>query len=57
MPGKNVGRGSDDTLFAKVSGVVKYERVGKNKKQASVYEQQNLNYKESDLIHLIDELS
>ena len=39
MPGKNVGRGSDDTLFAKVSGVVKYERVGKDKKQASVYEQ------------------
>lgn len=39
MPGKNVGRGSDDTLFAKVSGVVKYERVGKSKKQASVYEQ------------------
>ena len=38
MPGKNVGRGSDDTLFAKVSGVVKYERVGKDKKQASVYE-------------------
>lgn len=37
-PGANVGRGGDDTLFAKVSGVVKYERVGKNKKQVSVYE-------------------
>lgn len=37
-PGTNVGRGSDDTLFAKVSGIVKYERVGKDKKQASVYE-------------------
>lgn len=37
MPGNNVGRGNDDTLFAKVSGVVKFERVGKNKKQASVY--------------------
>lgn len=37
-PGINVGRGSDDTLFAKVAGVVKYERIGKNKKQVSVYE-------------------
>ena len=37
-PGINVGIGSDDTLFAKISGVVKYERIGKNKKQASVYE-------------------
>jgi len=37
-PGANVGRGGDDTLFAKVSGVVKYERIGKNKKQVSVYE-------------------
>ena len=37
-PGKNVGRGTDDTLFAKVSGYVKYETVGKDKKQASVYE-------------------
>ena len=36
-PGNNVGRGGDDTLFAKVSGYVKFERVGKNKKQASVY--------------------
>jgi len=36
-PGTNVGRGSDDTLFAKVDGVVKYERVGKDKKKASVY--------------------
>ena len=37
-PGKNVGRGTDDTLFAKMSGYVKYEKIGKNKKQASVYE-------------------
>lgn len=37
FPGNNVGRGSDDTLFAKVSGVVKFERVGRDKKQASVY--------------------
>ena len=39
-PGENVGRGSDDTLFAKVSGVVKFERVGRDKKRVSVYEQQ-----------------
>ena len=37
-PGKNVGRGTDDTLFAKISGYVKYEKVGSDKKQASVYE-------------------
>ena len=37
-PGKNVGRGTDDTLFAKIDGYVKYENVGKDKKQASVYE-------------------
>ncbi len=37
-PGKNVGRGGDDTLFAKVDGVVKFERQGKNRKQVSVYE-------------------
>ncbi len=36
-PGKNVGRGGDDTLFAKVSGTVKFEIIGKNKKQVSVY--------------------
>ena len=36
-PGNNVGIGSDDTLYAKVSGYVKFERVGKDKKQASVY--------------------
>ena len=37
-PGVNVKRGSDDTLFAVVSGKVKFERVGKDKKQVSVYE-------------------
>lgn len=37
-PGKNVGIGRDDTIYAKVDGYVKYERVGKVKKQASVYE-------------------
>lgn len=36
-PGINVGKGSDDTLFAKVTGVVKFERVGRDKKQVSVY--------------------
>lgn len=36
-PGKNVGIGKDDTLFALVSGVVKFERVGKDRKQVSVY--------------------
>ena len=36
-PGTNVGIGKDDTLFAKITGVVKFEKVGKNKKQASVY--------------------
>jgi len=37
-PGINVGRGNDDTLFAKVDGVVKFERKGRDKKQVSVYE-------------------
>ncbi|BAH05845.1 50S ribosomal protein L27 [Clostridium kluyveri] len=36
-PGKNVGRGSDDTLFSKIDGIVRYERFGKTKKKASVY--------------------
>jgi len=36
-PGINVGKGSDDTLFALVSGRVKFERVGKDKKRVSVY--------------------
>lgn len=35
--GNNVGRGKDDTLFAKVDGVVKFERKGKDRKQVSVY--------------------
>ena len=37
-PGTNVGMGKDHTLFAKVAGVVKYERCGKDKKKVSVYE-------------------
>ena len=36
-PGKNVGIGGDDTLFAKVTGVVKFERLGRDRKQVSVY--------------------
>ena len=36
-PGENVGRGSDDTLFAKVDGTVKFERLGKDKTKVSVY--------------------
>ena len=38
-PGHNVGIGKDDTLYAKVAGYVKFERVGKDRKQASVYEE------------------
>ncbi len=41
-PGNNVGRGGDDTLFAKVDGVVKFERKGKDKKQVSVYPAEEL---------------
>ena len=36
-PGENVGRGSDDTLFAKIDGKVKFERMGKDRKKVSVY--------------------
>ena len=38
IPGVNVGKGSDDTLFAKANGVVRFERLGKDRKQVSVYE-------------------
>ncbi len=37
QPGLNVGIGKDDTLFAKVSGIVRFERLGRDKKQVSVY--------------------
>ena len=37
LPGVNVGRGKDDTLFALVDGKVKFERKGRAKKQVSVY--------------------
>ena len=36
-PGVNVGKGRDDTLYALVDGKVKFERMGKKKKQVSVY--------------------
>ncbi|HLG28378.1 MAG: 50S ribosomal protein L27 [Paenisporosarcina sp.] len=36
-PGENVGRGGDDTLFAKVDGIVRFERYGRDKKKVSVY--------------------
>ena len=36
-PGTNVGKGGDDTLFATVDGVVKFERLGRDRKQVSVY--------------------
>ena len=38
-PGTNVGRGSDDTLFAMKSGRVRFERMGKDRKKVSVYEE------------------
>ena len=36
-PGNNVGRGSDDTLFALVDGKVKFEKMSKDRKKVSVY--------------------
>ncbi len=36
-PGENVGRGNDDTLYAKANGIVKFERMGRNNKKVSVY--------------------
>lgn len=39
-PGENVSIGSDDTLFSTVDGVVKFERKGRDKKQVSVYPEQ-----------------
>ena len=37
FPGNNVRRGNDDTLYSTIDGVVKFERLGRDKKQASVY--------------------
>ena len=39
-PGVNVGRGSDDSLFALVDGTVKFERSGRDRKRGSVYAEQ-----------------
>ncbi|MBR0423563.1 MAG: 50S ribosomal protein L27 [Clostridia bacterium] len=36
-PGVNVGKGKDDTLFALINGKVKFERVGRDRKQVSIY--------------------
>lgn len=36
-PGLNVGIGKDDTLFAMITGVVKFERVGRDRKRVSIY--------------------
>lgn len=36
-PGENVGRGSDDSLFALITGKVKFERMGRDRKRVSVY--------------------
>ena len=41
-PGLNVGRGKDDTLFAKVDGYVNFERKGKKNRQISVYTEEQL---------------
>ena len=38
FPGKNVRRGNDDTLYATIDGIVRFERLGRDKKQVSVYE-------------------
>ena len=40
LPGLNVGIGKDDTLFAKIDGKVKFERLGKDRKMCSVYAEQ-----------------
>ncbi len=37
FPGKNVGRGNDDTLYSTIDGIVKFERLGRDKKCVSVY--------------------
>ena len=55
LPGVNVGRGGDDTLFATVDGVVRFERKGRDKKQVSVYpvaSERNIMIKAPDLVDL-----
>lgn len=41
-PGHNVGRGKDDTLYAKADGIVRFEQKGRNRKQVSVYTAEEL---------------
>ena len=41
-PGNNVGRGSDDTLFATADGIVRFERMNRERKKVSVYPQEDL---------------
>lgn len=41
-PGTNVGRGKDDTLFATADGIVKFERLGRDRKKVSVYPAEEL---------------
>lgn len=41
-PGTNVSIGGDDTLFALIDGIVKFERKGKNRKQVSIYPKESL---------------
>lgn len=40
-PGENVGIGSDDTLFATIDGTLRFERLGRDRKKASVYAVEN----------------
>lgn len=40
-PGQNVGIGKDDTLFALTNGIVRFERLGRDKKKVSVYPVEN----------------
>jgi large subunit ribosomal protein L27 len=42
-PGENVGRGNDDTLFATADGIVKFERMGKDRKRVCVYPKEAIN--------------
>ncbi|HZJ76069.1 MAG TPA: 50S ribosomal protein L27 [Oscillospiraceae bacterium] len=41
-PGINVSMGGDDTLFALIDGIVKFERKGKNRKQVSIYPEESI---------------
>jgi large subunit ribosomal protein L27 len=43
FPGRNVGRGTDDTLFARIDGQVKFEWVSKGRKRVSVYPPKSVN--------------